>query len=299
MSSPDAHAVELIPIERITVINPRVRNKKIFKEIVANIAELGLKKPITVTRLDDADGPRYALVCGQGRLEAYQALGQHEIPALFVEANTEDCLVMSLVENLARRQHRPIDLLHDIEGLKQRGYNDTTIARKTGLTIEYVKGVLRLLQKGELRLLRAVECNHIPVSMAVEIAGATDTETQAVLQQAYEKKLLRGHKLIAAKRLIEQRQRRGKGLRINVSLNGKRRERPLTSNALIRAYQEDVDRKRILIRKAETTRNRLVFMTEALRKLLVDENFVTLLRAEGLDTLPRNLAGRIDAGAQT
>jgi len=297
-SSPDAHAVELIPIERITVINPRVRNKKIFKEIVANIAELGLKKPITVTRLDDADGPRYALVCGQGRLEAYQALGQHEIPALFVEANTADCLVMSLVENLARRQHRPIDLLHDIEGLKQRGYNDTTIARKTGLTIEYVKGVLRLLQKGELRLLRAVECNQIPVSIAVEIAGATDTETQAVLQQAYEKKLLRGHKLIAAKRLIEQRQRRGKGLRINVSLNGKRRERPLTSNALIRAYQEDVDRKRILIRKAETTRNRLVFMTEALRKLLVDENFVTLLRAEGLDTLPRNLAGRIDIGAQ-
>ena len=298
-SSPDAHTVELTPIERITVINPRVRNKKIFKEIVANIPELGLKKPITVTRLDDADGPRYALVCGQGRLEAYQALGQHEIPALFVEANTEDCLVMSLVENLARRQHRPIELLHDIEGLKQRGYNDTTIARKTGLTIEYVKGVLRLLQKGELRLLRAVECNQIPVSIAVEIAGTTDTETQAVLQQAYEKKLLRGHKLIAAKRLIEQRQRRGKGLRINVSLNGKRRERPLTSNALIRAYQEDVDRKRILIRKAETTRNRLVFMTEALRKLLVDENFVTLLRAEGLDTLPRNLAGRIDAGAQT
>jgi len=83
-----------------------------------------------------------------------------------------------------------------------------------------------------------------------------------------------------------------------VSLNGKRRERPLTSNALIRAYQEDVDRKRILIRKAETTRNRLVFMTEALRKLLGDENFVTLLQAEGLDTLPRNLAGRIDIGAQ-
>ena len=29
---------------------------------------------------------------------------------------------MSLVENLARRQHRAIDLLHDIEGLKKRGY---------------------------------------------------------------------------------------------------------------------------------------------------------------------------------
>ncbi len=295
---PEAHTVEMIPIERINVINPRVRNKKIFKEIVSNIAELGLKRPITVTRRDGADGPRYDLVCGQGRLEAYQALGQGEIPALVVDADTEDCLVMSLVENLARRQHRAIDLLHDIEGLKKRGYNNSTIAQKTDLTVEYVKGVLRLLHNGEHRLLRAVEAGQIPVSIAVEIASASDADTQAVLQQAYEKNLLRGHKLIAAKRLIEQRRRRGKGLKLNLIPNGKRGARPLSSNALIRAYQEDVDRKRLLIRKAETTRNHLVFMTEAVRKLLVDENFVTLLRAEGLDTLPRSLAARIEVGAQ-
>jgi hypothetical protein len=29
--SHEAQAIEMIPIERITVINPRVRNKKIFK----------------------------------------------------------------------------------------------------------------------------------------------------------------------------------------------------------------------------------------------------------------------------
>jgi DNA invertase Pin-like site-specific DNA recombinase len=91
-------------------------------------------------------------------------------------------------------------------------------------------------------------------------------------------------RLLAAKRLVEQRQRRGKGLQINGVDNRKRR--PLSSTALIRAYQEDVDRKRLLIRKAESTRNRLVFVTEALRKLFGDENFVTLLRAEGLETLP-------------
>jgi ParB family chromosome partitioning protein len=294
----DDYKLETIPIERIDVINPRARNKKIFREIISNIADIGLKRPITVARREDADGPRYALVCGQGRLEAYQALGQKEIPANIIEANMEDCMVMSLVENLARRQHRSIDLLHDIEGLKSRGYNDTAIARKTGLTIEYIKAVLRLLQNGEHRLLRAVEANQIPVSIAVEIAAASDTETQSILQQAYEKKLLRGQKLIAARRLIEQRLRRGKGLRINKNMNGKRRERPLTSNALIRAYQEDVDRKRLLIRKAAATRNRLVFVTEALRKLFTDENFVTLLRVEGLDTLPGTIAARIQVGVQ-
>jgi ParB family chromosome partitioning protein len=291
-----AEAVEIVSIDRITVINPRVRNKKIFKQITSNIAELGLKRPITVTRREDTDGPRYDLVCGQGRLEAYQVLGQREIPALVVEADTEDCLVMSLVENLARRQHRAIDLLHDIEGLKHRGYSDAAIARKTDLTIEYVRGVIRLLEKREHRLLRAVEAGQIPVSIAVDIAAADDEDVQIILQQAYEKKLLRGHKLIAARRLIEQRRRRGKGIQINGT--GKRRERALSSNALVRAYREDVDRKRLLIKKAGTTRDRLIFVTEAVRKLLVDENFVTLLRAEGLDTLPRNLAERMQLGAQ-
>jgi ParB family chromosome partitioning protein len=297
--SQDAPQIEMISTDRITVLNPRVRNKRIFMEIISNIAELGLKKPITVTRREDDDGPRYDLVCGQGRLEAYQALGQQEIPALVVNADTEDCLVMSLVENLARRQHRAIDLLHDIEGLKKRGYSDTVIAQKTDLTVEYVKGVLRLLQKGEHRLLRAVEAGQMPVSIAVGIAGASDAEMQTVLQQAYENKLLRGRKLIAAKRLIEQRRRRGKGLRNNQKPSGKQRVRPLSSTALIRAYQEDVDRKRILIRKAETTRSRLIFVTEAMRKLLADENFLTLLRAEGLDTIPSNLAARIKVGVST
>ena len=36
-----------LPIDRVTVINPRVRNKRTFAEIVSNIAEIGLKRPIT------------------------------------------------------------------------------------------------------------------------------------------------------------------------------------------------------------------------------------------------------------
>ena len=258
--SHQAQAVEMIPLDRITVINPRVRNKRIFKEIISNIAEIGLKKPITVTRRDEA-GARYDLVCGQGRLEAYQVLGQSEIPALVVNADTNDCMGMSLVENLARSQHRAIDLLYDIQGLKRRGYSDAAISQKTGLNRTYVQGVNRLIEKSEHRLLRAVESGQIPVSIAVEIAGASDEEMQIVLQQAYEKKLLRGKKLIVAKRLIEQRRRRGKELRVS----GNRPKHPLSSNALIRAYREDVDRKRLLIRKAEATRNRLIFVTEAMR----------------------------------
>lgn len=281
--------VDLIPMDRITVVNPRVRNKRTFNEIVANIAELGLKRPITVAKRETADGTRYDLVCGQGRLEAYQSLGQREIPAIVVHADNEDCLVMSLVENLARRQHRAIDLLHDIEGLKQRGYRDSEIAAKTGLTIEYVRNVIRLLKTGEHRLLRAVESGQVPVSVAVEIAMADDMEVQQVLQQAYEKKLLRGQKLVAVKRLVEQRRLRGKGRKTMDKL----RERPLSVDRLLRTYRDDTDKKRRLVRKAEATRDRLIFVTEGLRKVFADSNFVTLLRAEKLDTLPQNLGERL------
>ena len=291
MADPQPQAAELIPMDRITVVNPRVRNRKAFREIVDNIAELGLKRPITVAARQSEDGLRFDLVCGQGRLEAFQELGQTEIPAIIIDASSEDCLVMSLVENLARRQHRALDLLRDIKGLKERGYSGPEIARKTQLSLKYVRGVLRLLESGEHRLLRAVESGKLPVSVAVDIAEAKDTEVQDVLRQAYENNQLRGGRLMAAKRLVEARQQYGKG---RPSADQKKR-RSLSVESLIRTYQNDVEKKQVLLRKATATRSELMFITEALRKLLNDENFVTLLRAEGLATIPKNLSDRLAA----
>lgn len=284
-----AQRVEMIPIDRITVLNPRVRNKRCFKEIVDNIAQIGLKRPITVTRRAEAGGPFYDLVCGQGRLEAYKALGQQNVPALVVTADREDCLVASLVENCARRQHRAIDLLQDIRGMQERGYTSPEIARKTGLSLEYVHGVARLIEKGEQRLLRSVESGIIPASVAVEIAEAEDLDVQAALSRAYERGLLKGRKLLAAKKLIESRRRRGKGLDGTRPIPRTR----LSADALVKAYQEDTDRKRAMIRRTEATRNRLLFITEALRRLARDEQFLAILEDEGLATVPENIAARL------
>ena len=95
--SEDEPEIRSIPVDLITILNPRARNKRIFQELVDSIAHLGLKKPITVSKRPGRT--RYDLVCGQGRLEAFIALGQTEIPALVVEASEEDGYIMSLVEN--------------------------------------------------------------------------------------------------------------------------------------------------------------------------------------------------------
>ena len=255
MNALPAQRVELIPVEQITVLNPRMRNKRNFKEIVDNIARIGLKRPITVTRRAEADGPYYDLVCGQGRLEAYIALGQAEVPAIVVAADREDCLVASLVENCARRQHKALDLLQDIRGMQERGYSLADIARKTGLTYEYVSGVSRLIEKGEQRLLRSVESGIIPLSVAVDIAEAPDQDVRAALTSAYERGLLKGRRLLLARKIIETRRRRGKGLRASAA----RARESLSADALVKAYQEDAERKRSLIQRAPSdTRSRRI-----------------------------------------
>ena len=114
--------VRMIPIDRIDVLNPRDRNKRVFEEIVGNIKSIGLKKPVTVTPRDDLeDGKRYLLICGEGRLKAFKSLGEKEIPALVVTVNDEDAFIMSLTENIARRQCRPLEILAGIKQLRDKG----------------------------------------------------------------------------------------------------------------------------------------------------------------------------------
>jgi ParB family chromosome partitioning protein len=282
----------MIPIDRIAVVNPRLRNKKVFKGIVENIAEIGLKRPITVTSRHGQDGPLYDLVCGQGRLEAFRQLGQDEVPALIVSADQEDCFVASLVENCARRQHQAVDLLQDILGMRERGYADSEIAAMTGLSANYVYAVGRLLERGERRLLAAVEAGYLPISVALEICESDDQGVQAALHKAYEEKLLRGRALIAARRLVELRKRSGKAAKLN-KLVGK--DSATTPEGLVKAFQEDTERKRMMIRRTEATRNRLVFIVEALSQLSSDETFVALLEDEGLATMPTRIAERIQS----
>ncbi len=279
-----------IPTNRIRVLNPRVRNRRTFEEMVENIARIGLKRPITVAPRAGTEPPEYDLVCGQGRLEAFIELKQDRIPAIVIEANETDCLVMSLVENCARRQHNPIDLMREIGALRERGYTDRQIGDKIGVTTEYVNMIAGLLEKGEERLVSAVETGLLPLNLAIQIARTDAKSAQQALTDAYTQKKLRGRKLTLVRRLIQQREQRGPQLRNNPFGRRDGAKRALTSEGLVRAYQQEATRQKLLIKKAELTQSRLMFVREAFRKLCSDEHFMTLLRAEGLETMPGDLA---------
>jgi ParB family chromosome partitioning protein len=281
--------VQMVPVDAITVLNPRARNRRVFHELITSIAHLGLKKPITVSR--QGTEPGYNLVCGQGRLEAFIALGQGEIPAIVIEASQEDCYVMSLVENLARRHPGSLELMREIGALKKRGYNNTEIAAKTDFTPDYIAAICYLLEHGEERLLIAVERGVMPANIAMEIARSPDGDVQRALAEAYENKLLPGNQVLAIRRIILQRsQRRKKPHRgRGVPHTGK-----VTAASLIKSYEDETQRQRVLVRKADLAQTRLTFIVNALRRLFADEEFLTMLRAEAMHTLPRPLAEQLE-----
>jgi ParB family chromosome partitioning protein len=292
MPAPPPQAIELIALEKINVLNPRTRDAKKHREIVENIEAVGLKRPVTVRRRTDTTDFEFDLVCGEGRLEAFRVLGVPEIPAVIINADESHCLVMSLVENIARRQHRPIDVMYEVGTLHQRGYTDAQIAEKIGCTASWVNMVVQLLERGEERLLSAVETNLIPISLAVDIARAETSDAQKVLLDAYEAGKVKGKKLAVVRRLLDQRFRQGrKGLTDN-GLGRSTPSRKISTADLLRLYQREADKQRILVKKSDFTQARLLFLVEALKDLFADEGFTTLLRAEGLMTLPKVLAAR-------
>ncbi len=286
-------SVTFVPISRIEVLNSRDRNMKVFEEIVDNIRNIGLKKPITVTERPGPDGQvSYHLVCGEGRLNAFRILGETHIPALVVDVSDEDAFIMSLAENIARRGYRPLEILADIEILRKRGYSAEIIIQKTGLSPKYVKDIVFLLDEGEERLIEGVQRGAIPLTTALEIARAKDGDENLgdMLQEAYENGQLKGRQIIEAKRLIEKRQEHGPA-----SPNSDQIKPPTSSYSLVRTYQKEVDRQRKMVLKAEHAHQRLLLVVQGLKKLFADESFVNLLRAEGLDTLPKYLSDRISA----
>jgi ParB family chromosome partitioning protein len=196
--------------------------------------------------------------------------------------------MLSLVENIARWPPSNRDLVREVRSLLQRNYKTSEIARKLGMDRAYVNAVVHLISNGEESLIAAAESGRLPISVAVMIAGGDDHEVQQALADAYEQGTLRGDKSSAVKRMITQRIAKQREMgKANLT------ERTLTGKALVREYQHKIREQKGLIKKANTTKDQLLLLTSAVRQLLSDEHFVTLLRAENLADLPEQRAERL------
>jgi ParB family chromosome partitioning protein len=271
----------------VQILNPRLREKRRFGEIVENIKTIGLKRPITV-RARRGPEANYEVVCGQGRFEAFKAAGASHIPAIVCDYTRPQALLASLVENIARRPVRAIEQIRSIQWMKDQGHDSKRISQKTGLAKSYVDAILRLLEKGEDRLLDAALHGRVPITIATRIAESGDQDVQRVLMEAYQGGEIKQKTLSEFRRLVQMRKCWGKKVD-----NGGARAKRNSTEVFVTRHRQLAERHKLLIRKARAVEGRLLAVTAAFRTLLGDENFRVLLRAEDLGTMPRYLAEAI------
>jgi ParB family transcriptional regulator, chromosome partitioning protein len=278
-----------IPIAEISVLNPRARNRRKWLEIVTSIQTVGLKRPITVSRRDEPTaGKRYDLVCGQGRIEAFSRLGETTIPAIVINASTEDQHLMSLVENLARRKPSNRSIVYEVKALRGRGNSGDIIAQKLGAERAFAYGLINLIEQGEESLVEHVEAGRLPISVAVEIARGNDHAVSLAMSDAYQTGQLRGAKLRAVRQLIASRVKTGK------APEGKTgHEKRITARTLVKVYEQTVRQQQALVARAQKANSQLLLLSSMFRELLSDEKFAALLRAEHLSDIPAKFAERI------
>ena len=153
----------------------------------------------------------------------------------------------------------------------------------------YVRELLRLHAKGEELLLAAVERGDLPITVAVEIAAAKDEDVKRCLAEAFDRGELEGKAISRARMLVERRLAKGK--KNGHGGNGKHKK--MTTDDLIKTYKRSMQKQAQFVKRARICESMLRIVCCALGDLAKDEHFVTLLRAEKLDKMPKYVAEQL------
>jgi len=282
----NARKVHLIPVDHIRVVNPRTRDKKKFEEICTNIKNIGQKMPITVRIAEQRDGIQYYdLTCGQGRLEAFIKHGQKEIAAFVTKDTEKDSLLKSLVENIARKRSSAMEQFSEIRVLKERGYSIQQISNKVDLDPEFTRCVVHLIEHGEVKLINAVVASRIPITLAMAISKLEEGAIQDAIAELYTQRKLNGRAVEYAVRLVQQRKI---GKKCTMGVAGKRPA--ITAESFKEEFDQEIAKQQKAWKDLKLTESRLHSLEDVMRRLIKDENFITLLRAENLNQIPETVA---------
>lgn len=284
MSRSDSEVVEMVNVCDVFIANERKRNRFVYEGIKENIINQGLKRPITI-RPYNINGYKYALICGQGRLEAFIGHGEKTIPALIKHVDEETAHLMSLAENIARRNPRNAEFFAEIQRMKNSGLSEKDIGSKLGYTASWISSVLALLSHGEKSLLIAAESGHIPLYLAVDISRAADKDEQALLTRALEEGHIKGSQINKIKKILESRRHGNKGSMSSAYVPGKRAKK-LTPQELADLYEKHVFEHRAVVMKSQAAKDKITAVGHIYSKLLANPDFVSLLKKNNITDIP-------------
>jgi len=274
---------EMIPVDKIRVINSRTRDEEQFSQNVQSIDAVGQIKDIRVNDKFLGKDGFYELICGEGRLIAHQRLGITHIRAEVVTCTRKQAYLESLVENLARTRPGTMHFARELKSLHDEGWDYAKIAKIACRSIEYIRQYIKLVENGEDRLIQGVEQEIIPISFAVLVAQADDATIQNVLMDAFDQGIVNSNNFARARAII------------NARMDRRKRKGAEPEEYTVAALTEDIasatHAKDSFAREAQGKESRLYTLLDGLAALWEDREFMQVLQSEGLGKRPA-LAGK-------
>ncbi|BAU23878.1 chromosome partitioning protein ParB [Caldimicrobium thiodismutans] len=137
-----------LPVDAVTYFSyqPRITFKEdeSFQDLLKSIQEKGILQPIVVRKITEG---LYECVAGERRLRAAKKLGLNTIPVIIKELSDEEALLISVMENLQRKDLNPMEIALAYKNLMDKfGYTQEEVAEKVGKDRATVANFLRLLK---------------------------------------------------------------------------------------------------------------------------------------------------------
>jgi ParB family transcriptional regulator, chromosome partitioning protein len=177
-----------IELDNLTIGKSQARTRDVDKgldELAASIQKIGLLEPIVVVETDTAG--KYEILTGQRRFLAHKKLGADSILAAILDERVDEtqAKIISVTENLVRRDLNPRDTIDACTYLYKRYGSVRQVAEETGLSprvvSQYVKydrlvpGLQELVDDGEVKLATALRAQD-----AASVGGEVPDPEEAV-----------------------------------------------------------------------------------------------------------------------
>jgi ParB family chromosome partitioning protein len=177
--APEEFEVTMVPMNAIEPPEWDMRLERSWeevKELAESINQHGLLQPIIIAETEQ--GAKYKILAGMRRYMAVRLLGWTRIPARIVRgAEGTKGEVLTIVENLQRKDVDPFEEALAFARLRQKGLTDEEIAQLVNKDRTYIVKRIALLRLDE-ETLEAVRKSLITPSHALELLRIDDIETR-------------------------------------------------------------------------------------------------------------------------
>lgn len=166
---------EDFPIDQIQIptdLPRKIELDESFTELKESINLHGVMSPVVISQTQN----QYFIVAGMRRLAASRELGLTTIPAIIIQTDAQNSLILSITENVIRKDLTPLQEGQAYFNLEQiHRLNRKDIARLIGKSQAYVTQRIQILSWPEI-LKTALEENIITFSVARELVDIKDIE---------------------------------------------------------------------------------------------------------------------------